>query len=692
MKRIIALTVCLCIFTAALSGCGSSSPEDGLKESSVQTASVTEEETKTEEPESWLPAELPEASEVTAEAEPTAEPAAEIVVPSNIEAEAETESQEEPPEIPEKPEEETPAEEGNEITGGATLEEAQRILPNTRYLLKPTGEKLWFVFTTGEQAGTEYIITLENLTQDSDRVYAWMYDADGNALKPTERNNDYYSFGVDTPFCLVNPNGTANSGMINTLEPNTEYYIRISGSQADLLLTVTDPSGEAESTAGVVNIIMDPEAVEPGSSQSAALYIPLQTTVFGTSTGNYSYFAFTTTEKENEAYYITVVNCTVGSDRILACMYDRFGNALHPTERNNDYDMLYTDTPICVAYEDGTANTGMIDTLEPQTTYYIRVSADEQTDFSFRVSTIDEESDRYHTSSVFEMAKNPLEETDEYYAGTNQTVATMLKTNTSYYGTVTDGTDWVAFTTDETESLSYTLTAQKLSESTNNIFVCLIDEYGNALVPAERQNSYYAYAMDTPFCYPGGDGAENSGVSSPLEPNTTYYIRIDGDSGTDYMIMIGKPDTMEETEETAETVFNIPFELNETQVRFVGDEANFIDENEARAALAPVAEIILAHPGHPILIAGTTATVGKQEECLELSQQRADAVKNMLVQEFGVPADQLITIGLGYAADPFVRGWDVDANGNQVETEAAKNRRVVVLDADSELGQQILGN
>ena len=141
-----------------------------------------------------------------------------------------------------------------------------------------------------------------------------------------------------------------------------------------------------------------------------------------------------------------------------------------------------------------------------------------------------------------------------------------------------------------------------------------------------------------------------------------------------------------------EQVFEVPFELNETQVRFVGDEAIFIDEEEAKAALAPVAEIILAHPGHQILLAGTTATAGTQEGCVNLSNRRAAAVKDLLVNYFGVPESQLITVGLGYEKDPFVRGRDRDAKGNFVETEAAKNRRVVVLDAESEIAQSILGN
>ena len=98
----------------------------------------------------------------------------------------------------------------------------------------------------------------------------------------------------------------------------------------------------------------------------------------------------------------------------------------------------------------------------------------------------------------------------------------------------------------------------------------------------------------------------------------------------------------------------------------------------------------MAHPDHPVLLAGTTATEGAQESSVELSNLRAQAVKNLLVSSFGVSEDQLMTIGLGFAADPFVRGQDRDANGNFVESEAAKNRRVIVIDANDPIAQQLL--
>ena len=160
------------------------------------------------------------------------------------------------------------------------------------------------------------------------------------------------------------------------------------------------------------------------------------------------------------------------------------------------------------------------------------------------------------------------------------------------------------------------------------------------------------------------------------------------------MLLIGPLEKEEPVEEEAQPendlIFQEAFELNETQVRFVGDEAIFIDEEAAREALKPVAEILLAHPDHPVLIAGTTATVGTQESCVDLSDRRAAAVKDLLVKEYGVPADQLLTIGLGYADDIFKRGKDIDSNGRFVETEGAKNRRVLVLDANDERAQKVL--
>ena len=60
-----------------------------------------------------------------------------------------------------------------------------------------------------------------------------------------------------------------------------------------------------------------------------------------------------------------------------------------------------------------------------------------------------------------------------------------------------------------------------------------------------------------------------------------------------------------------------------------------------------------------------------------------------------MPENQLQTIGLGCAADPFVRGIDRnpagDPSGTFIVSEGKKNRRVVVMDAESDIAKQILG-
>jgi outer membrane protein OmpA-like peptidoglycan-associated protein len=295
------------------------------------------------------------------------------------------------------------------------------------------------------------------------------------------------------------------------------------------------------------------------------------------------------------------------------------------------------------------------------------------------------------TSSSMAEAVGALNEGDPLVTGTNQNAAAVLKHNVWYYGSYEDGHLWVAFLTGS-EEREYSVTLENLTPDSHSIYGHLFDEYGTLIVPDSINYTRAEGNSISPdsIVQGGPDGAEAVGSVLSLKPDTMYYVGLQAGRPAEYKIMIGTP-VDETVEEGPQAVFELPFELNETQVRFVADEAVFIDEAAAREALAPVAEVILAHPDHPILLAGTTATFGDQAACVKLSNARAEAVKNMLVNEFGVPAEQLKTAGLGYKDDPFPRGRDVDANGNFVRTEAAKNRRVIVLDAESETGKGILG-
>ena len=72
--------------------------------------------------------------------------------------------------------------------------------------------------------------------------------------------------------------------------------------------------------------------------------------------------------------------------------------------------------------------------------------------------------------------------------------------------------------------------------------------------------------------------------------------------------------------------------------------------------------------GPKLLIEGHTDNKGTAAYNLELSKRRAEAVKDYLIREMGVPADRLETVGKG-SSEPV----------NPRDPYAPENRRVVVV-------------
>lgn len=87
-------------------------------------------------------------------------------------------------------------------------------------------------------------------------------------------------------------------------------------------------------------------------------------------------------------------------------------------------------------------------------------------------------------------------------------------------------------------------------------------------------------------------------------------------------------------------------------------------------------EMIKAHPGKRILVAGHTDNVGNPDSNLKLSTGRAEAVRNWLIEASGIPATQFAIQGYGDTR-PLA--------DNDTETGRAKNRRVeITLVPDSQ--------
>ena len=443
------------------------------------------------------------------------------------------------------------------------------------------------------------------------------------------------------------------------------------------------PEGTNKNTATIVmgggpsNEVTDTEEIRGGTNQNDAFLLPLDTKLYGTvRDGEIQWFAFNTDSTPQAEYAVTLVNKSVGTWDLYATIYDEYG-----TKIASGY-----------AEEDGRAGTFKTTQLKENTTYYLAISVNSRhgdtENFMLRIRDLSAQSEAYATAGDITAARGISGAFDgEITPGSNQDDAAYIPVGAKLAGTISDGNIlWFAFNTDDTENAEYKFTLVNESPGTWDLYATIYDEYGTKIASG--------YAEE--------DGKAGTFSTDQLKEDSTYYIALSvnsrhGDT-ENYTLLITPPEKPEANTATVTMeplVFETPFELNSTQVMFVANEATFIDEAAAEEALKPVAEAILAHPEASILIAGTTATNGTQEGAVDLSNQRAEAVKALLVSAFDVPEEQLQTIGLGYEDDPFVRGVDRipegDVNGQLVESEAAKNRRVIVLDMNDPIAQELMG-
>jgi outer membrane protein OmpA-like peptidoglycan-associated protein len=100
---------------------------------------------------------------------------------------------------------------------------------------------------------------------------------------------------------------------------------------------------------------------------------------------------------------------------------------------------------------------------------------------------------------------------------------------------------------------------------------------------------------------------------------------------------------------------------------------------DTKITLAKLAGIIQSHPGLHLAIEGHTDNIGSDEANMKLSQQRADTVREFLVQQ-GLAADTVTAVGLG-KAEPVA--------DNSTNEGRQKNRRVEIIVSGEAIGAKI---
>jgi OmpA-OmpF porin, OOP family len=109
-------------------------------------------------------------------------------------------------------------------------------------------------------------------------------------------------------------------------------------------------------------------------------------------------------------------------------------------------------------------------------------------------------------------------------------------------------------------------------------------------------------------------------------------------------------------------------------LRFVADQAEFLDKGAAMSALKELAERIIRDEREVRLI-GTTSSGIDSATQVALSLARAEAVAEVLVG-LGVPSKSVTTTGMGKDFVGYVP--DVGVNGAPLPGSAAQNRSVIV--------------
>lgn len=129
--------------------------------------------------------------------------------------------------------------------------------------------------------------------------------------------------------------------------------------------------------------------------------------------------------------------------------------------------------------------------------------------------------------------------------------------------------------------------------------------------------------------------------------------------------------------------FDTPVSLPESDIRFIEDSDQYVDPAAVKEKLTPIARLLIANPDVTVMLCGCIAGDDATEGGIQLSLLRAEAVKRTLM-ELSVPEEQMVVKGLG-TDNP----WHI-RNVGYTGDLAAQNRKVVLVNTESELGQALM--
>lgn len=129
--------------------------------------------------------------------------------------------------------------------------------------------------------------------------------------------------------------------------------------------------------------------------------------------------------------------------------------------------------------------------------------------------------------------------------------------------------------------------------------------------------------------------------------------------------------------------------FDEKSIAFSKGTANLADKDAAKQSLAYVVDYMNTYPDFQLLVCGTTACWGGEDYCMNLSNDRAAAVCQLLIDDLGIDQPRVQPVGVGYSFEDFYT-YDQTPDGDLDEAIAPVNRSVKLVDLNSNTAARIL--
>ena len=172
--------------------------------------------------------------------------------------------------------------------------------------------------------------------------------------------------------------------------------------------------------------------------------------------------------------------------------------------------------------------------------------------------------------------------------------------------------------------------------------------------------------------------ASNLPSVTPVEvtPETTAVPNFDATAEA-----VESASSTEEADAIMSESLAIGLKLDGKSIAFKADSTDLVDPTAAAETLAPITDY-LSRTTDCIVLLGETATDGTQEECVNFSLRRAEAIKQLILEGTTISDSQILVVGLGYQHEFHLS--DLNADGSLNEDIAPQNRAVLIFSSEAD--------